>query len=316
MQFRIRKEQAMLNNILLLIGITLMYSTPLVFAAQGSVISEVSGVVNIGIEGMMSIGAFAGAAVGYYTGNPWLGFLCAGLAGGLFGLLHAFATITCKADQTICGIAINLIGPGVALFLSRLFFDGATQTPPVTNKIPKIFGNRSLPGAWANLNVDVTVVIALVLALTVWYVFYKTSWGLHIRSVGEHPAAADTLGINVYRVRYSCVILSGILAGFGGAAMTLAIIPQYMPTAISGQGFIAIAAVIFGKWTPHGGYFACLLFGLAQAVTVILGGGGFAVPTEILAMLPYVLTIVILIVFVGRASAPKANGVPYEKGSR
>ena len=306
----------MLNNILLLIGITLMYSTPLVFAAQGSVVSEVSGVVNIGIEGMMSIGAFTGAAVGYYTGNCWMGFLCAGLAGGAFGLLHAFASITCKADQTISGIAINLIGPGLALFLSRLFFDGATQTPPVTNKIPKLFGNGTLTGAWANLNVDVTVVIALVLAFCIWYVFYKTTWGLHIRAVGEHPAAADTLGINVYRVRYLCVILSGVLAGFGGAAMTLAIIPQYMPTAISGQGFIAIAAVIFGKWTPHGGYFACLLFGLAQAVTVILGGGSFAVPTEILAMLPYVLTIVILIVFVGRASAPKANGVAYEKGSR
>ena len=135
------------DTILLLAGITLMYSTPMVFAAQGSVISEVSGVVNIGIEGMMTIGAFTGAAIGYFSGNPWLGFICAGIAGALFGLIHAFASVTCKADQTVCGIAMNLIGPGLALFLSRVFFDGATQTHPVTNKIPKLFGSRGLPGS-------------------------------------------------------------------------------------------------------------------------------------------------------------------------
>ena len=132
----------------------------------------------------------------------------------------------------------------------------------------------------------------------------------------EHPAAADTLGISVEKTRYTCVIISGILAGFGGAAMTLAIIPQFTPTAISGQGFIALAAVIFGKWTPHGAYASCLLFGFAQALTVVLGGGKFAIPSEILAMLPYVLTIIILILFVGRSVAPKEDGVPYEKGSR
>ena len=134
------------DTVLLLLGITLMYSTPMVFAAQGSVISEVSGVVNIGIEGMMTIGAFTGAAVGYFSGNPWLGFICAGAAGAVFGLIHAFASVTCKADQTVCGIAMNLIGPGLALFLSRVFFDGATQTLPVTNKIPKLFGSSGLPG--------------------------------------------------------------------------------------------------------------------------------------------------------------------------
>ena len=223
----------MLDSILLLLGITLMYSTPMVFAAQGSVISEVSGVVNIGIEGMMTIGAFTGAAVGYFSGNPWLGFICAGLAGAVFGLAHAFASVTCKADQTVCGIAMNLIGPGLALFLSRVFFAGATQTLPVTNKIPKLFGSGGLPGAWNNLNVDVTTLLALLVSIGMWYVFYRTTWGLHLRAVGEHPAAADTLGINVYKVRYTCVIISGMLAGLGGAAMTLAIVPQFMPTAIS-----------------------------------------------------------------------------------
>lgn len=306
----------MLSSITLFIGITLMYSTPLAFAALGGVISERSGVTNLGIEGMMTIGAFTGATVGYFTGSAWGGFLAAGLAGGLIALLHGFASITCRADQTISGIAINLIGPGVALFACRLLFDGATMSVPVTNKIPKLFNSAGLPGTLKNLNVDVTVVLVLILAVLMWGFLYKTKWGLHIRSVGEHPAAADTMGINVYRTRYLCVMASGMLAGMGGASMTLAIIPQFTPTAISGQGFIALAAVIFGKWTPHGAYGACLLFGAAQALTVLLGGGAFKVPSEVLAMLPYIITIIILILFVGRSAAPKASGQPYEKGAR
>lgn len=306
----------MLSSILLLIGITLMYSAPLIFGALGGVLSERAGVVNIGIEGMMVMGAFAGAGVGYYSGNPWLGFLVAGIAGGLVALMHALAAITFKADQTISGIAINLIGPGLALFLCRLFFEGAAMTPPVPNKLPKIFGENVSNSVLKSLNVDITVVIALVLTIVLWFVLYKTKWGLHIRAVGEKPAAADTMGINVTKVRYTSVIISGIFAGFGGASMTLAIIPQFTQTAISGQGFIALAAVIFGKWTPHGAYGACLLFGFSQALTVMLGGGSFAVPSEILAMLPYILTIIVLILFVGKSVAPKADGVPYEKGAR
>lgn len=233
----------------------------------------------------------------------------------MIALLHAFASITCKADQTISGIAINLIGPGVALFVCRLLFDGATMSLPVPHKIPKVFGSLNSK-AFQNLNVDVTVVIAFVLAVFIWFFLYKTKWGLHIRAVGEHPAAADTMGLNVYKIRYICVLVSGVLAGLGGASMTLAIIPQFTPTAISGQGFIALAAVIFGKWTPHGAYAACLLFGAAQALTVTLGGGRFAVPSSILAMLPYLITIMILILFVGKSSAPKASGQPYEKDAR
>ena len=306
----------MLNSILLLIGITLMYSAPLIFGALGGVISERAGVVNIGIEGMMTIGAFVGAAVGFYTKNPWIGFVAAGISGGVISLLHAVAAITFKADQTISGIAINLLGAGFALFLCRLFLDGATMTKPVSNKLPKLFGEDVSNPLLQNLNVDITVVLALLFTVILWFILYKAKRGLRIRAVGEHPAAADTLGINVEKVRYLCVIVSGILAGFGGASMTLAIIPQFTPTAISGQGFIALAAVIFGKWTPHGAYGSCILFGFAQALTVVLGGGNFAIPSEILAMLPYVLTIVVLILFVGRSVAPKADGVKKKKGVR
>lgn len=307
----------MLNSLLLVLSITLLYSTPLVFGAMGGVISERSGVVNIGLEGMMTIGAFAGATVGFYTGNPWIGFLAAGIAGGMLGLLHAVASVSFRANQTVSGIAINFLGLGISLFLARIFFAGATMTKPVSNKIPKIFGqiDESKHSVLSLLNIDWSVIIAFLLMISLWFVLYKTKWGLRIRSVGEHPAAADTLGISVSATRYVCVILSGVFSGFGGAAMTLAVVSFYSPTSISGQGFIALAAVIFGKWKPHGAYGACLLFGFAQALVVILGGSKISVPSEILSMLPYVLTIVVLILFVGKSSAPKSDGLAYEKGS-
>lgn len=307
----------MLNSILFAITITLMYSAPLVFAALGGVISEKSGVTNIGIEGMMSIGAFVGASVGYYAGSAWMGLICAGLSGGVLALLHAIASVTFQADQTVSGIAINLIGSGLSMFLSRLFFNGATTTLPVPQKLPKIFGCLGEKYDFINcINLDITVLLSLLAVVFTWFVMYKTKWGLRIRALGEHPAAVDSVGVSVYRARYICVILSGILAGIGGASVTLAIISQFTPTAISGQGFIALAAVIFGKWKPIGAYCACLFFGFAQALVIMLGGGNNAIPTDILAMLPYVMTIIVLMLFVGRSSAPKAAGKPYKKGSR
>lgn len=304
----------MSSSVILLISITIMYSTPLIFGALGGLVSERSGVTNIGIEGMMSIGAATAVCVAYTTGNPWAGFLAAGAAGGLLALLHGVASITFRANQTVSGIAINLLGPGFALFLVRLVF-GMTNTPSIPKKLPKILGSQSISPMMKLFNVDITVIIALALTIIIWFVMYKTKWGLRVRSVGEHPQVADTLGINVYTIRYLCVIISGILAGFGGAAMTLAIISNFTPAAISGHGFIALAAVIFGKWKPFGVYGACMVFGFAQALTVVLGGAEL-VPSQILAMLPYVLTIIILIFFVGHSTAPKASGVAYESGRR
>lgn len=295
----------MLNSIISIINTTLMYSAPLVFGAMGGVLSERSGVINVGIEGMMTFGAFVGAGVGFYSQNPWFGLLAGGLAGALLAILHAIASVTFKADQTISGMALNFIGPGFALFLCRLFFNDMTMTDRVPNKLPKVFGS-----------IDITVLIALLITVLLWFILYKTKCGLRIRAVGENPAAADTLGINVSKVRYASVIMSGLLAGLGGASMTLAVISQFTPTAISGQGFIALAAVIFGKWTPQGAYGACLLFAFAQALAVILGGGRIDIPSEILNMLPYVLTIIVLVFFVGNSVAPKANGKPYRKGTR
>ena len=304
-----------MNTLTLLIGTTLMYATPMVLAALGGVISERAGVTNIGIEGMMTIGACTGAAVGYFFGNPWLGVLCAGLAGGVTALLHALASITFRADQTISGVAINLIGPAVALFFCRLCFDGSAVTEPVTAKLPKLFGS-DVDGILGNLNVDFMVIIAILCTILVWILLYRTKWGLRIRAVGENPAAADTLGINVSFVRYVCVILSGILAFMGVSAVTLSIVSQFSQTSIAGQGYMALAAVIFGAWLPHGAFLACLLFGMAEAMVVVFGGGVIDIPSEILSMLPYVMTILILIFCAGRTRAPKANGQPYIKGKR
>jgi simple sugar transport system permease protein len=308
----------MFDNIALILGTTLMYSTPLIFTSLGGVVSENSGVVNIGLEGMMVIGAFVGAAIGYYVGNPWIAFIGAGIAGGLFGLLHAVACVTFGANQIVSGIAINFLGPGIALFLSRVFFDGATMTLSIdlNNKMPRPFHTVFTKDTFMYYflgNRYATVYVALLLVLIVWFVLYKTKLGLRIRAVGEHPAAADTLGVNVFKTRYLAVITSGVFSGFGGAAMSLAVVSNFRPTLISGHGFIALAAMIFGKWKPQGALLACLLFGGAQGLTVFLGQFDFNISSQLLSMLPYVLTLVILVSFVGKMVAPAADGIPYEK---
>ncbi|MFV9509788.1 ABC transporter permease [Tepidibacillus sp. LV47] len=310
----------LLDSVAFIIGTTLMYATPLIYTALGGVISENSGVVNIGLEGMMTVGAFVGATVGYFTGNPWLAFLAAGVAGAFLALFHAIASVSFAADQVVSGIAINFLGPGLALFFSRLFFEGATMTKPIplTAKIPRplngLFPQNSILDQI--FNQYATVYLAFLLVFIVWFVLYKTKFGLRVRAVGEHPKAADSLGVNVYKIRYIAVLLSGVFAGFGGAAMSIAVVSNFRPTLISGQGFIALAAMIFGKWKPQGAMWASLLFGAAQGLIVYLGSTGIQIPSQLLAMLPYVITLIILMSFVGKAVAPASVGIPYEKGER
>lgn len=304
-----------LNEVGFIIGISLMYASPLIYTALGGVVSENAGVINIGLEGMMTMGAFVGATVGYFTGNPWIAFLAAGLASGLLALIHGIASITFGADQIVSGIAINFLGPGISLFLSRLFFNGATMTKPIANKISRPINGMFTKNSFLDLifNQYSTVYLAFILVVVIWFMLYKTKFGLRIRSVGEHPKAADTLGVNVYRVRYLAVILSGVLAGFGGASMSLAVVSSFRPTLISGQGFIALAAMIFGKWKPQGAMIACLLFGAAQGFVIYLGGTTIQISSQILAMVPYILTLLVLVFFVGRSTGPSANGEPYIK---
>lgn len=306
----------MMISLALAISITLMYSAPLVFSALGGVITQRSGVDNIGIEGMMTFGAFGAAVVGLFSGNAWLGFLAGGLCGALLGLVHAYVSVTLKGSQTISGIALNIIGLALSIFFTRRLFNGGAQTDVVQAKIPKLFDLLGIDKTGSPLlqsaDIDMTVILALLCVLIMHFVLYRTKIGLRIRAVGEHPAAADTMGVNVSWIRYSCVILSGFLAGLGGGAMTLAVISNFTPTVISGQGFIALAAVIFGNWKPIGAAGACLLFGFANALAVLLSGTMF--PSALLAMLPYIMTLAALVLFIGRSEPPKANGKPYFKG--
>lgn len=308
----------MSRSFAIIMGITLMYAAPLIYTALGGVISENAGVVNIGLEGMMTFGALIAATVGYYYQNPWLAFIAGGLAGVSLALIHAIACVSFAADHIISGIAINFIGPGLALFAARIFFKGATMTTPIPmdKKIPRSLDKLFTDGSIYQiaLNQYDTVYLAFILVFIVWFILYKTKLGLRIRAVGEHPQAADTLGINVYRIKYISVLLSGLLAGFGGAAMSLAVVSNFRETLISGQGYIALAAMIFGKWKPHGALLACLLFGAAQGLAVHLGGTGIQISSTVLNMLPYVITLLTLVIFVGDGgSGPEANGKPFEK---
>lgn len=298
----------------LLINAMLISTPPLLLAGLGSCFSERSGVVNIGIEGMMTIGAFVGALAAYYTNSGWIGFLCGGLAGALLGLIHAAACISLHADQTIAGTAINFIGPGCAVFLCKAIFENSSDSPALDTaaKLPKMFVGVFPAGSFA-YNVISTYSVAylsFLLVLLLWFVFFKTRYGMRLRAVGEHPEACATLGINVYRIRYTAVILSGFLAGLGGAFVTLATVSQFRPSVIVGQGFIAIAAVIFGKFTPQGTLLGCLIFGLCNGLRSLLGGSNLISP-HLLSMIPYVVTLLTLILFVGAGHVPAANGKPY-----
>ncbi|EDP23717.1 ABC transporter permease [Parvimonas micra] len=306
-----------LLKIALFISDTLLFATPLLFTALGGMFTEKAGVTNIGLEGMMTIGAFAGAAVGYFTKSALLGFLAGGVAASLVALIHAVVSITFGADQVVSGIAINFIGPGVSLFICSLLFDGAKQTIPVAEgegKMIKIFDNLTgVDFIDKILGQYVTTYVALGLVILISIYLYKTKFGLRLIAVGEHPKAAETLNVNVYLYRYFAVIISGLLAGFGGATMSLATVSNFSQSLVSGHGFIALVAVIFGKWKPYGVLGACLFFGAAQELAILLPSLNINIPESILPMVPYISTLLVLIFFVGKSKGPSSAGVPYIK---
>ena len=306
-----------LLKIALFISDTLLFATPLLFTALGGMFTEKAGVTNIGLEGMMTIGAFAGAAVGYFTKSALLGFLAGGVAASLVALIHAVVSITFGADQVVSGIAINFIGPGVSLFICSLLFDGAKQTIPVAEgegKMIKIFDNLTgVDFIDKVLGQYVTTYVALGLVILISIYLYKTKFGLRLIAVGEHPKATETLNVNVYLYRYFAVIISGLLAGFGGATMSLATVSNFSQSLVSGHGFIALVAVIFGKWKPYGVLGACLFFGAAQELAILLPSLNINIPESILPMVPYISTLLVLIFFVGKSKGPSSAGVPYIK---
>jgi simple sugar transport system permease protein len=296
---------------------TLTAAVLLLLPALGGTISERSGVTNIAMEGMMLTGAFFAVVADLLWHNPWLATLIAMIAGGLMALIHAGVSIQFRADQIVSGIAINIFAAGLTVFLvNRIYgFQDIGHIGP-TEGLPyiDIHGLDQIPFFGTVIfDQNVVVYIALILLVATHIVLFRTRLGLRIRAVGEHPSAADTAGLNVFAIRYGAVITSGLLSGLSGAFLAIGISNTFVPNMTGGRGYIALAAMIFGKWTPFGAFIACLIFGLGQA---IYDNNSFIhISPYLLSMLPYVLTLIVLAGLVGRSTPPAADGLPYVPGS-
>jgi simple sugar transport system permease protein len=294
-----------------LIWSTIRTATPLILAALGGMFSERSGVINIALEGKMLAGAFTAAAVTYAAdtklgmGNasPWIGLLAAIVAGVFIALIYAITCIRFKADQVVSGAAINILMFGIPGFLSGAFFLSSGSTP----QLPK-----------EHLIPNTPIVIAFAMVAISWYVMYRTPFGLRLRSVGEKPEAADAAGVSVNAIRYWGVLIAGALAGIGGAYLSIGQSSLFTRNMTAGRGFIALAALIFGKWRPVQTMLACLLFGFTEALSTQMQGtvklpSGEDIPVQFIQMVPYLLTIIVLAGFIGSSRPPKALGIPYQK---
>ena len=301
-----------------LLAAMLRYATPLAFASLGGLFSERSGVVNIGLEGMMLTGAFFAVWGSDVTGSWQLGLAIAIVAGGLMALLHAFFSITLRADQIVGGTAINFIALGLTTYLLIKIY-GDDGTPTDLQTIPNVHLGflDGIPGIGSFLEdvfgrLNLMIWVAMALVVVTWVVVFKTPAGLRIRSVGEHPRAADTVGINVYAIRYGAVTLSGMLAAAGGAYLSLAFVGSFEDNMTAGRGFIALAALIFGNWRPFGAAIACLLFGFSSALAKALQEYSLSV-SVLFEALPYVLTLIAVAGVIGRSIPPASVGRPYVK---
>jgi ABC-type uncharacterized transport system permease subunit len=280
-------------------GIAVIKATPIAYASLGGVVSENAGVVNIGLEGMMAAGAFAAVAASYATHDVALAVAGAAAVGGLLGLLLAYFAVTLRADQIVVGMGINVLGIAAAAYLLTVVFGQPGASPEVASL-------SSLPPAARYAPIWFVAALAVIIHV----LLYRTRLGLHLRAVGEEPRAAATAGIDVVRLRYAATIAGGMLAALGGAYLSIGELDLYSDGMVAGRGFIALAAVIFGKWTPFGAVGACLFFGFFSGLQILMQQQG--VPAEVFQIIPYALAIVALAGAVGRSRAPAADGLPYE----
>ena len=283
-------------------------TTPLLLAALGGLFSERAGVVNIALEGIIIFGALAGAVTTQLldaslgSAAPWVGWIAGALVGGLVGWIHAIVSIKYKADQVISGTAINLLAVGVPGIVLGFLYGSSTESKTVEHALPQ--------WGFGDFRFSPPVYFAFLMVLLAWYIMYKTPYGLRIRATGEHPKAAASMGVNVYRIRYSAVIISGMLAGTAGVFLSIGFLTSFTRNLSAGTGFIALAALIFGKWTPMGTLGATLLFGFFSALSITLGGTDLF-PSSIVQILPFLFTIIAL-ALTGKGTAPKAVGKAYE----
>jgi simple sugar transport system permease protein len=295
-----------------ILAVTITKATPITLGALAGICSERTGVVNIGIEGLMLTSAFFGFMAGVYTKNLAIAILAAMLSSALLALLHAVLSITFRVDQIISGTVVNIMAVGLTGYLNRQLF--TTGAPPGLSVLPRIDIPVLSELPWLGpilFNQKPIAITAIVLVILLHLFLFRTRWGLRTRAVGEHPLAADTVGVNVNKLRYMNVVLGGLIAGLGGAYFTLESVPHFEPLMTNGRGFIALAAMIFGKWTPFGAWGAALLFGVAEAIPTAMQLQGINIPFQIVGLLPYILTIVVVAGAVGRATPPAADGIPY-----
>jgi ABC-type uncharacterized transport system permease subunit len=300
-------------NFVSLLAETVIYSTPIIYGSLSGVLCERSGVINIAIEGQFLVGAFLAALVASASGNLWLGALCGAAAGAFFGWVLAFLSLRYGADQIIVGILIDAFALGLTNFLLQQIF---TDHPSLNS--PPVFHNVAIP-LLSKIPIlgpvlfdqNATVYGAAILLVAINVALFRTRWGLRVRAVGEHPKAASTVGIHVINMRYGNVILGGVVAGIGGAAFTIGSYGQFTSNMAAGLGFVSLAVMIFGRWRPFGGLGAALLFGFSIALVSFLGVLGVDIPSPLLAMTPYIITIAVVAGLVGRVRPPGADGVPY-----
>jgi len=318
-----------LLGVISLAGATVRVSTPLILAAMAGMFSERSGVIDIGLEGKMLAGAFTAASVAAVSGSPWLGLVAAMAVGVLMAMAHGFACITHRGNQVVSGVALNMLASGLTVTLGMAWFQRGGQTPQLPPAAR--FTPLDLPGSEALSGVpllgplysgllsgqNLLVYGALLAVPLAWWVLYRTRFGLRLRAVGENPAAVDTAGIGVTRLRYSALVITGSLCGVAGAYLSTAHGAGFVREMTAGRGYMALAAMIFGQWRPLPTFGACLLFGFLDAIAVRLQGvavpGIGQIPVQLIQALPYVLTVVLLAGFIGRAVAPRAIGTPYVK---
>ena len=301
----------MISALIFLFFASIRSATPLIFAGLGGLFSERSGVINIALEGLMLAGAFTAAVVTYQTGNPFVGLIAGATAGGVLALVYAFACIYFQADQVVAGMAINFLMAGLPALISGAIYDSSGSTPQIdkADQLPNYFNNISFAS-----------ILAFVAVPVCWYVLYKTPFGLRLRATGENPGAADAAGVNVIKLRYTAVVISGLLAAVGGAYLSIGQSSLFTRNMTAGRGFIALAALILAKWRPVPVLLACLFFGFTEGLTIVLPNylklpSGEDIPIQFIQIIPYVLTIIVLAGFIGSSRAPKALGIPYRKES-
>ncbi|MDO7785964.1 ABC transporter permease [Desulforamulus aquiferis] len=305
--------------IIIIMATAITAGTPILFAALGEILTERSGILNLGVEGMMLVGAVSGFAFAISFGNPWIGVLGAMLAGGLMALIHAFLTVTMQANQVVTGLALTLFGTGLSGFLGKPFIG-----IPLENSFKPvslgILGDIPYLGP-IFFQQDPLVYLSYILVPVLWLLIYKTRAGLNLRAVGENPASADSLGVSVYRVRYIYVVMGGMLAGLGGAYLSIAYAPTWLEHMTAGRGWIAVALVIFATWNPVRAMFGSYIFGGIDALGFRAQAMGIMIPSFFLKMLPYIFTIVVLIIvtrkaLANRVGAPGALGLHYDREER